>query len=46
VYSPWREIDRNIAHGIGTKKDTSPWFKNIYYSEPGISKRNNHEHNH
>jgi len=28
---PWREIGRNIAHGIGTKKDTSSWFKNILH---------------
>ena len=28
---PWRESGRNIAHGIGTKKDTSSWFKNILH---------------
>ena len=28
---PWREIGRNIAHGIGTKKDTGSWFKNILH---------------
>ena len=27
----WRKIGRNIAHGIGTKKDTSSWFKNILH---------------
>jgi hypothetical protein len=30
---PWREIGRKITHGIGTKKDTSSWFKNILYTE-------------
>ena len=28
---PWRKIGRNIAHGIGTKKDTSSWYKNILH---------------
>jgi len=26
---PWRQISGNLVHGIGTKKDTGPWVKNI-----------------
>tara|TARA_B100000524_G_scaffold211556_1_gene110722 strand:+ start:275 stop:421 length:147 start_codon:yes stop_codon:yes gene_type:complete len=32
----WRKIGRNIAHGIGTKKDTSSWFKNILHRASSI----------
>jgi hypothetical protein len=28
---PWRQISGNLVHGIGTKKDTGPWFKNILH---------------
>ena len=28
---PWRQISGNLVHGIGTKKDTGSWFKNILY---------------
>ena len=28
---PWRQISGNLVHGIGTKKDTGPWIKNILH---------------
>ena len=29
--TPWRHISGNLAYGIGTKKDTGSWFKNILH---------------
>ena len=41
---PWREIGRNIAHGIGTKKDEHLVQKHTTQSHVDVPTRNNHNH--
>ena len=38
---PWREIGRNIAHGIGTKKEL---LVQKHTTQSHVPKRNNHNH--